>query len=212
MLYSMFSRIKICGITNIQDAHAAVDSGADALGFIFVPDTPRYVVPETVKRIICELPPFITTVGVFADAPLEAVSETIKLCGLSAAQLHGSETPDDCNAIATRCRVPVIKAFRVKDRHSLSSIPEYKASAYLLDTYVKGKKGGTGEIFNWDLAAEAKKYGRIIIAGGLTPENVAQAVQHVGPYAVDVGSGVESSPGRKDHAKIRAFIENIKAL
>ena len=101
---------------------------------------------------------------------------------------------------------------RVKDRHSLSLISEYKVSAYLLDTYVKGKKGGTGETFNWDLAKEAEEYGRIIVAGGLTPETVAQAVQHVKPYAVDVSSGVESSPGKKDHAKIRAFIENVRAL
>lgn len=212
MLYSMFSKIKICGITNIQDAQAAVDLGADALGFIFVPDSPRYVIPQTVERIISELPPFIATVGVFVDASLEAVSETIELCGLSAVQLHGSETPDECNTIATRCRVPVIKAFRVKDRHSLSPIPEYKVSAYLLDTYVKGKKGGTGEIFNWDLARDAKEYGRIIVAGGLTPENVGQAVRHIGPYAVDVGSGVEDRPGKKDHSKIKMLIENIKAL
>ncbi len=208
----MYTKIKVCGITNSDDAHAAVELGADALGFIFVPDTPRYVEPQIVERIISELPPFITTVGVFADAPSEIVSETIQLCGLNVAQLHGSETPDYCNTIATRCRVPVIKAFRIKDRHSLSPIPEYKVSAYLLDTYVKGKKGGTGEIFNWDLAKEAKEYGRIIIAGGLTPENVAQAIRHVEPYAVDVGSGVESSPGKKDHSKVRAFIENIRTL
>ncbi|MFC1716268.1 phosphoribosylanthranilate isomerase [Candidatus Poribacteria bacterium] len=208
----MLIKIKVCGITNSEDAHAAVDLGADALGFIFVPNTPRYVEPQTVERIISELPPFITTVGVFADAPPETVSEIIQICDLNAAQLHGSETPSYCNTIATRCRVPVIKAFRIKDQNSLSLIPEYEVSAYLLDTYVKGKKGGTGEIFNWDLAKEAKEYGRIIIAGGLTPENVAQAIRHVEPYAVDVSSGVESKPGKKDHAKVRAFIENIRAL
>ncbi len=208
----MLTKVKICGITNKEDALAAVDFGADALGFIFVPGTPRYVEPQTAKQIISELPPFITTVGVFAYTALETVSEIIQSCGLSAAQLHGSETPDYCKAIAERCRVSIIKAFRVKDRHSLSPIPKYKVSAYLLDTYVKGKKGGTGETFNWDLAKEAKEYGRIILAGGLTPENVAQAVQHVRPYAVDVGSGVEASPGRKDHAKVRAFIKNVKML
>ena len=203
----MITRIKICGITNIEDAHAAVDLGADALGFIFVPDTPRYVEPQTAEQIISDLPPFITTVGVFADASIETVSETIQFCGLRAAQLHGSETPDYCNIVRKRCRVPIVKAFRVKDRHSLSRISEYKVSAYLLDTYVKGKKGGTGETFNWDMAKEAKEYGRIIMAGGLTPQNVAQAIRHVEPYAVDVGSGVEASPGRKNHAKIKAFIE-----
>ena len=206
----MITRIKICGITNIEDAHAAVDLGADALGFIFVPDTPRYIEPQTAERIISNLPPFITTVGVFADAPVETVSETIKFCGLRAAQLHGSEIPGYCDRVRERCRVPIVKAFRVEDRHSLSLISEYDVSAYLLDTYVKGKKGGTGETFNWDLAKGAKKYGRIIIAGGLTPENVAQAVQHVRPFAVDVGSGVEASPGRKNHSRIKAFIENVR--
>ena len=203
----MITRIKICGITNTEDAHAAADLGADALGFIFVPNTPRYVELKTAERIISDLPPFITTVGVFADASIETVSETIQFCGLRAAQLHGSETPDYCNRVRESCRVPIVKAFRVKDRHSLSRISEYKVSAYLLDTYVKGKKGGTGETFNWDMAKEAKEYGRIIMAGGLTPQNVAQAIRHVEPYAVDVGSGVEASPGRKNHAKIKAFIE-----
>ena len=208
----MLTKIKICGITNKQDAHAAVDLGADALGFIFVPGTPRYIQPQVAQGIISKLPPFITTVGVFADESVEAVSETIESYGLRAAQLHGSETPDYCNMVGKGCRVPIIKAFRVKDRHSLSPIPEYEISAYLLDTYVKGQKGGTGETFNWGLAREAKAYGRIIIAGGLTPENVAQAVQHVEPYAVDVGSGVEASPGKKDHSKIKAFIQNVRRL
>jgi len=205
----MLIKIKICGITNSEDACAAASLGANALGFIFVPGTPRYIKPQAAARIISELPPFITTVGVFADASLEIVSETVRLCGLSAVQLHGSETPEYCREIE---RAKLIKAFRVKDRNSLSSIPEYKVSAYLLDTYVKGKKGGTGETFNWELAREAKEYGKIIIAGGLTPENVAQAIQHVQPYAVDVSGGVESSPGKKDHAKIRAFIENARVL
>lgn len=205
----MLAKIKICGITNTEDAHAAVDLGADALGFIFVPGTPRYIKPQAAARIISDLPPFIATVGVFADASLETVLETVRLCGLSAVQLHGSETPEYCRKIE---RAKLIKAFRVKDRNSLSSIPEYKVSAYLLDTYVKGKKGGTGKTFNWELAKEAKKYGRIIIAGGLTPENVAQAIQHVQPYAVDVSGGVEASPGKKDHAKIRAFIENVRRI
>ena len=208
----MLTKVKICGITNREDAHAAAELGADALGFIFVPDTPRYVGPRIVEQIISELPPFIATVGVFADESPETVIETIQFCGLSAVQLHGSETPDYCSIIEQCCNIPIVKAFRVKNRHSLSSIPEYDVSAYLLDTYVKGRKGGTGETFNWDLAKEAKEYGRTIIAGGLTPENVAQAVQHVRPYAVDVGSGVEASPGRKDHAKVRAFIENVRML
>lgn len=208
----MFARVKICGITNVEDAHAAADVGADALGFNFVPGTPRYIEPQVAERIISHLPPFITTVGVFADASPEAISQVVRACGLNVVQLHGSETPKYCNDVGARCRVPLLKAFRVKDRDSLSPIPKYKVSAYLLDTYVKGKKGGTGETFNWDLAKEAKAYGKIIIAGGLTPENVAQAIQQVRPYAVDVSSGVESSPGKKDHAKIKAFIENVRAL
>ena len=208
----MFTRIKVCGITNLEDAHAAADLGADALGFIFVPGTPRYIEPQVAERIISDLPPFITTVGVFADAPLETLSQTVQACGLNAVQLHGSETPEYCTDVGARHAVSLIKAFRVKDRHSLAPIPKYKVSAYLLDTYVKGKKGGTGETFNWDLAREAKIYGRIIVAGGLTPENVTQAVRHVRPYAVDVSSGVESSPGKKDHAKVRAFVENVRVL
>jgi phosphoribosylanthranilate isomerase len=206
----MLTRIKICGITNVEDALAAVDLGADALGFIFVPETPRYIEPQNAARVINKLPPFITKVGVFADEPLENISQIIQTCGLNAIQLHGSETPEYCDKIRVRSRAIIIKSFRVKDRHSLSPIPEYKVSAYLLDTYVKGKKGGTGETFNWDLAIEAKKYGRIMIAGGLTPENVAEAIRHVQPYAVDVGSGVEARPGKKDHAKIKAFIENVR--
>jgi len=206
----MLTKIKICGITNIEDARAAANLGADALGFIFVPDTPRYMEPQSASRIIRELPPFITRVGVFADASPEEICQTIQTCGLNAIQLHGSETPEYCDNIRARCRVNIIKGFRIKDRHSLSAIPKYKVSAYLLDTYVKGKKGGTGETFNWDLAKEAKPYGRIIIAGGLTPENVAEAIQNVQPYAVDVSSGVEARPGKKDHAKIRAFIKNVR--
>lgn len=208
----MFTRIKICGTTNLEDAHAAADLGVDALGFIFVSGTPRYVKPQVAERIISALPPFITTVGVFADASPEAISLTIQTCGLDAVQLHGSETPEYCSDVGARHAVRLIKAFRIKDRQSLALIPEYKVSAYLLDTYVEGKKGGTGETFNWNLAREAKVYGRIIIAGGLTPENVSQAVQRVRPYAVDVSSGVECSPGKKDHAKIKAFIQNVRAL
>lgn len=205
----MYTRIKICGITNLEDAHAAAALGADALGFIFVPDTPRYIEPEDAKRIISDLPPFIITVGVFADVLPEVILQTVETCGLNAVQLHGSETPEYCSEINGP---KLIKASRVKDRNSLSTLPDYKVSAYLLDTYIRGKKGGTGETFNWDLAVEAKRYGRIIIAGGLTPENVARAIRHVRPYAVDVGSGVEASPGKKDHSKVKAFIENIRAL
>ena len=208
----MFTRIKICGITNLEDARAAVDLGADALGFIFVPGTPRYIEPQVAERIIGDLPPFVTTVGVFADASPERISQTVRVCGLNVVQLHGSETPEYCSNVVARHAVPLIRAFRVKDRHSLSSVPKYEVSAYLLDTYVKGKKGGTGETFNWELAREAKAYGKIIVAGGLTPENVAQAVQHVRPYAVDVSSGVEAEPGKKDHAKIRAFVESVRAM
>ena len=208
----MLTKIKICGITNVEDAYAAVDLGADALGFIFVPNTPRYIEPQDAARVISKLAPFVTKVGVFADEPLENISQIIGTCGLNAIQLHGSETPEYCDNIRARGRAIIIKSFRVKGQNSLSPIPEYKVSAYLLDTYVKGKKGGTGETFNWNLAIEAKKYGRIIIAGGLTPGNVAEAVRHVQPYAVDVGSGVEAIPGRKDHAKIRAFIENVRSL
>ncbi|MCL4534758.1 MAG: phosphoribosylanthranilate isomerase [Bacteroidetes bacterium] len=200
-------KVKVCGITSLEDALAALQAGADALGFIFVPDTPRCVAPGLVREIVEQLPPFVTKVGVFADADLEHVRETMAECGLDLAQLHGGESPAYCEALFPRD----IKSFRVKDAGSLAEMDRYPAAAYLLDTYVAGVPGGTGRSFDWRLARGAAAQRPIVLSGGLTPENVAEAVRTARPYAVDVGSGVEARPGVKDHEKLRAFVQAAKA-
>lgn len=201
------TRIKICGTTNLDDALIAVEAGADALGFIFVPNTPRYLHPDEAAKIIDELPPFITTVGLFVNAEQKEIDTIANNCSLDAIQLHGEEPPELCVTLNRR----VVKAFRVKDESSLSRLHDYHVRAYLLDTYVKGTMGGTGKVFDWNLAVKAKQYGRIILAGGLNPDNIASAILQVRPYGVDVSSGVEVSPGRKDPAKIKAFIGAVRA-
>ena len=201
------TRIKICGTTNLDDALIAVEAGADALGFIFVPNTPRYLHPDEAAKIIEELPPFITTVGLFVNAEQKEIDTIANNCSLDAIQLHGEEPPELCVTLNRR----VVKAFRVKDESSLSRLRDYHVRAYLLDTYVKGTMGGTGKVFDWNLAVKAKQYGRIILAGGLNPHNIASAILRVRPYGVDVSSGVEASPGRKDPAKVKAFIGAVRA-
>ncbi|MBI4794657.1 MAG: phosphoribosylanthranilate isomerase [Deltaproteobacteria bacterium] len=203
-------RIKICGITNIEDALLAADLGADALGFIFYPPSPRSVAPDAAKAIIAQLPPFVTTVGVFVDEDAATVKELAAQVGLDWLQFHGRETPEYCRGLGRR----LIKVFRIRDEDSLADLAAYRrvVQALLLDTYKKGQVGGTGETFNWDLARQARKYGPIILAGGLTPENVAQAIATAQPQAVDVASGVEAAPGKKDPEKLRAFIEAIKRI
>lgn len=203
------TRIKICGITNIDDALMAIDAGADALGFNFVPDTPRYFKDTTAAaKIIEQLPPFVTTVGLFVNAAAAVIQAIVGECHLDMLQLHGDESPQFCSALNHR----ILKAVRIKDESSLFHLPDYDVSGYLLDTYVKGAMGGTGVAFDWRLAVKAKRYGRIILAGGLDPDNVASAVEQVRPYGVDVSSGVESSPGRKDPIKVQAFIQKTKAV
>ncbi len=203
------TRIKICGITNIDDALMAIDAGADALGFNFVPGTPRYLKNiQAAAKIIEQLPPFITTVGLFVNADAEVVQGTADGCHLDMLQLHGEESPQFCQSLNHR----IIKAVRIKNESSVSHLSDYHVSGYLLDTYVKGVLGGTGVAFDWQLAVKAKQYGRIILAGGLDPDNVASAVEQVRPYGVDVSSRVEASPGRKDPVKVRAFIQNVKEI
>jgi phosphoribosylanthranilate isomerase len=201
--------VKICGITNHEDAQAAVDAGADALGFVFYPPSPRHVSPKQAAQIILRLPPFVTTVGLFVDAALETVNDLAARCKLDRIQLHGSETPAFCGQV----RQPVIKAFRMKSVESLRQLPSYRVSAYLLDAYVEGAlPGGTGTPFPWALAARAKVYGPVILAGGLTPDNIATAIAQTRPYGVDVSSGVESAPGIKDHRKVREFVTRARAV
>jgi phosphoribosylanthranilate isomerase len=203
-------KIKICGITNLEDALLAAELGADALGFIFYPKSPRKVAPETAREIIAQLPPFVAAVGVFVDEAAAAVRDLAAQVGLDLVQLHGQESPDYCRGLGRR----VIKGFRIKDESSLEELEPYQgaAQAFLLDTYKKGQVGGTGVSFDWQLAREAKKYGRIILAGGLTAENVAQAIVMAQPAAVDAASGTESAPGKKDPGKLRAFFAAIDGM
>jgi phosphoribosylanthranilate isomerase len=202
-------RIKICGITNLEDALLAAELGADALGFIFYPKSPRKVEPEAARSIIAQLPPFVASVGVFVDAEVAVVKELAAGVGLDWVQLHGRESPDYCRNLGRR----VIKGFRIQDEKSLMELEPYRdvVQAFLLDTYKKGQVGGTGESFEWRLAREAKNFGRIILAGGLTARNVAQAIATALPAAVDAASGTEAAPGKKDPAKLRAFFEAVSS-
>ncbi len=199
-------RVKICGITNIEDAVAAAEYGADAIGFVFQPKSPRAITPETAKNIVSALPPFITTIGVFVNESKREIERIIRYVGLNIVQLHGNEPPDAC-----RLNKKVIKAIRVKDLTDLEPLKRYNVSAFLLDTYSPHTMGGTGQIFNWDIAVEAKKFGRIILAGGLNHENIEEAIKWVRPYGIDVATGVESNKkGEKDHKKLKLFIEKAR--
>ncbi|HEX9900466.1 MAG TPA: phosphoribosylanthranilate isomerase [Candidatus Methylomirabilis sp.] len=200
------TRVKVCGITSREDAVAAVEAGADALGFVFVPGTPRCVHPEVAERIVGVLPPFVTPVGVFMNQPLEEVLRIAARCGLQAVQLHG----DEPEAYSRRIPLRVIKAVRVRDAESLRILPTYPAHAFLLDAFVEGQAGGTGTPVSWELAVQAKGHAPIILSGGLRPDTVGLAVRRVRPYGVDVSSGVEVSPGRKDHQKVREFIAAVR--
>jgi phosphoribosylanthranilate isomerase len=203
----MSVRVKICGITHVEDALAAVDAGADALGFMFVEASPRRVTYEQAAEIIRKLPPFVARVGVFVNPSPDQVQTAIAETGIDTLQFHGEEKPEFCRQFEMR----VIKAFRVRDAESLKPLADFRSETWLLDSFVEGKHGGTGAVFNWDLASQAvKQGGRVILAGGLTPENVAEAVRRVRPYALDVSSGVELTPCRKDAAKVRAFIAAAK--
>ena len=201
-------KVKICGITNREDAWAAVNAGADALGFMLYEDSPRRISYEEVASITRDLPPFVSRVGVFVNAAEEFILRA-ESCGLDTLQFHGDETSVFCGRFALK----TIKAFRIQDASSLEAMAAYTTQAWLLDSYVPGKQGGTGTTFNWDLAAlAARRSPRVILAGGLTPSNVAAAVAQVQPYAVDVSSGVEAKPGKKDPAKLQDFIAAARSV
>ncbi len=200
--------VKICGITNLEDALDAVECGADALGFNFYRKSPRYIEPEKARVILDEIPPSVLRVGVFVNEAEEVVSDLSQTLTLDYLQFHGDETPYYCEQFATPCW----KAFRLQDDKSLELLRKYRCDYYLVDAYVENAYGGTGVTGHWDLAREAKKAGKVILAGGLTPENVALAVKSVGPAGVDVASGVESRPGKKDRDKIEAFVRQAKGL
>ncbi len=202
----MATKVKICGITNEEDAAAAVNSGADAVGFIFVESSPRFIAPLEAARIIKSLPPFVTAVGVFVNSPAEKVKQTVKVTGIRCIQFHGDESPGELEGYD----VPVYKAFQVDEGFETAKLASYSCSAFLLDTFVNGLRGGTGKTFNWDVAIAAKRYGLIVLSGGLNPGNISTAIRKVRPYAVDVNSGIESYPGKKDRAKLMALFEAIR--
>jgi phosphoribosylanthranilate isomerase len=205
----MKTRVKICGITNLADARVAVEAGADAIGFVFYEKSPRLVSLKTAAEISKQLPPFVMRVGVFVNESEDFVLRAIGECNLTMLQFHGDEPPEFC----TQFGLISMKAFRIRDAESLKKIPDYLTDAYLLDAFSSTTLGGTGEKFNWDLAVAAQKFGKpIFLAGGLTPENVAEAVKKVHPFGVDVSSGVEISSEKKDHAKVKAFIKAAKEI
>jgi phosphoribosylanthranilate isomerase len=203
----MSTRVKICGVTNAADALVAAEAGADMIGLMFYEQSPRHITLPAAVEISRALPPFVQRVGVFVNPAEELVLRAIGECGLSLLQFHGDETSEFC----TQFGLMSMKAFRIRDAESLRKLPEYQTEAYLLDAYSPDVLGGTGEKINWKLAVEAQKFGKpIFLAGGLTPENVAEAVRQVQPFGVDVSSGVESALGKKDAAKVRAFIAAAK--
>ena len=201
-------KVKICGITNHADAAMAVHLGVDAIGFIFAP-SPRRITPETAREIICGISPFVQTVGVFVNEKPDTVRRIMGFCGLDLIQLHGDESPEVCGDFMPH----TIKAFRIRDSSMLQIIKPYcgKIRAMLFDTYVKETMGGTGKTFDWGTAVTGKTLGvPIILSGGLTPSNIEEAISSVNPFAVDVNSGKEERPGKKDHLLMEELMENIR--
>jgi phosphoribosylanthranilate isomerase len=202
-------RVKICGITNWTDARRAIENGADFLGFNFYPGSPRYVSPAKARRIVKRLPKGVAAVGVFVNEPEEKMLEIARRVGLDYLQLHGDESPKTVAHLQRA--LPVIKAVRVKRPFRAAQISRYRrASALLLDGFDRRLRGGTGKTFDWKLALRAKPYGKIFVAGGLAPENVGEAIRIAKPFAVDVSSGVEAKPGKKDPARLKAFAEAVR--
>jgi phosphoribosylanthranilate isomerase len=208
-------RIKMCGTTSLEDALAAVEAGVDALGFIFYEKSPRSIEPRLARIIIEQLPPFVDTVGVFVDRNRKEVEEIIRFCSLGYVQLHGNESPKYCERLvrfAAPCQV--LKALRVSAHLHAKDLAPYNdhVKGFVLDTYQANLHGGTGKIFDWSLIAGLNLQRDFILAGGLHQDNVEQALMQVQPYALDVNSGVEERPGSKDHAKIRAFVRQVRRI
>lgn len=203
----MSVKVKICGITSVADGVAAAEAGADMIGLMFYERSPRHISFPTAAEISRALSPFLVKVGVFVNPTEDAVMRAIGECGVTLLQFHGEETPEFCAQFG----VMSMKAFRVRNADSLLALPDYPTDAYLLDAYSPDAHGGTGAKFNWELAIAAKQHGKpIFLAGGLTPENIGEAVRQVQPFGVDVSSGVESAPGKKDPAKVHAFIKAVR--
>jgi phosphoribosylanthranilate isomerase len=199
--------VKVCGLTRRQDALLAAELGADAVGFVFAPRSRRLADPGVVAAAVRELPPLVVAVGVFQDQSLEEVRERVRACGLHVAQLHGGEDMEYVRALG----VPVLKAVALSCRQDVDRLAGFPGlGGFLLDTAAGGASGGTGQTFDWSWAREARRYGRVVLAGGLTPDNVADAVRQVRPWGVDAASGTESAPGVKDPEKLRLFVERAK--
>jgi len=204
----LIPKVKICGLTNYEDAVAATEMGADLLGFNFCSKSPRYVAPEKAAAIIRKLPAFIDVVGVFVNSSIEQIREVASQCQLDWIQLHGEEDPEFCRWLAYDT-VKVMKALRVKDAGDIQKVDKYSTDAILLDAYDPKRHGGTGMTFDWNVIGHIGK--RIFLAGGINPTNAVAAVA-LGVYGIDVCSGVEANPGKKDHKKMKALFDNIKHL
>ncbi|MFA6610008.1 MAG: phosphoribosylanthranilate isomerase [Candidatus Omnitrophota bacterium] len=202
------TKIKICGITNKTDALAASEMGVDMLGFVFSKDSKRYVEPRTAEDIVNELPQSVKRAGVFVNEERAKVLEIAQDAALDILQFHGDETPEYCKSFKGSYKV--IKAFRLKDKESLKKVNEYDVDFYLFDTFSVDARGGTGEVFNWDLLKDFEVLKPVILSGGLTPKNVQSAIKELAPYGVDVSTGVEKSPGKKDHELMKKFIDNVR--
>lgn len=204
----LIAKVKICGLTNYDDAAAAMEMGADLLSFNFYPKSPRYIQPEKAAQIITKLPAFIDIVGVFVNSPLEEMRNTIDQCQLNWVQLHGDESPEFCSALLWH-NVRTMKAIRVKDKGDIDRAQSYFTDAILLDAFNPQKYGGTGLTFDWNIIGHVTR--RVFLAGGINPDNAAKAVK-LGVYGIDVCSGIEAQPGKKDHKKMKTLFDNIRHL
>jgi phosphoribosylanthranilate isomerase len=203
------TRIKVCGMRELGEVAGVVAAGVDAIGLIFVEQSPRYIDPERAREIVASLPPFVDAVGVFVDQDAAAVNEIVRYCGLTMVQLHGAESPAYCAEI--NCRV--MKVFRVRKSLTREDLAPYadKVSGFLFDTFQEKIAGGTGQTFDWNLLEKLAPPRPVVLAGGLTPENVGEAIRQARPFAVDLNSGVEFAPGRKDLDKVRAAVAQVAA-
>ena len=204
----LIAKIKICGITNYDDAKAAIDMGADMLGFNFYHKSPRYIEPEKAYEVISKLPAFTNIVGLFVNSSLDKIKEVIEMCQLDWVQLHGEEDPRFCQSLLS-LNIKTMKAIRVKDQTDIDRANDYFTDAILLDAFHPEKYGGTGLTFDWNIVGNINK--RIFLAGGINPDNVVEAI-NLGVYGIDLCSGIESQPGKKDHKKMKNLFENIHDL